>query len=90
LLILKTRPLAIFLALLATQCVGRTEPGESGRDDVQIRAGGIVRGPTNRKAIALAFTGHSFAEGAETILNDLARRSARASFFFAGDFLAND
>jgi len=51
--------------------------------------GAIVRGPKGRKAIALLFTGHEFAEGGETILNELARHKARASFFLTGDFLAN-
>jgi len=54
-----------------------------------MRAGGIVRGPTSQKKIALIFSGHSFAEGGEMILNELARHKARASFFFTGDFLAN-
>ena len=55
----------------------------------QLSEGGIIRGSTSRKHIALAFTGHSFAEGGKTILNELARHQGRASFFFTGDFLAN-
>lgn len=39
--------------------------------------------------MAIAFTGHSFAEGGETVLNELARHQGKASFFFTGDFLAN-
>lgn len=49
--------------------------------------GGLVRGPRRGKVIALEFTGHEFAEGATTILDELARRRARASFFLTGDFL---
>jgi peptidoglycan/xylan/chitin deacetylase (PgdA/CDA1 family) len=49
--------------------------------------GAIVRGPVDRKQIALVFTGHEFAEGAVTILDVLARRGMRASFFLTGDFL---
>ncbi|HZQ47923.1 MAG TPA: polysaccharide deacetylase family protein, partial [Verrucomicrobiae bacterium] len=41
------------------------------------------------KKIALEFTGHTFAEGGETILNELARHHAKASFFLTGDFLDN-
>ena len=52
--------------------------------------GGVVRGPSDRKQIALQFTGDTFAEGGETILDALARRGARASFFLTGRFLAND
>jgi hypothetical protein len=43
--------------------------------------GGIVRGPKATKSIGLVFTGHEFAEGGETILNELARHRAKASFF---------
>lgn len=49
--------------------------------------GAIVRGPVDRKQIALLFTGHEFAEGATTILDVLAKRGMRASFFLTGDFL---
>jgi peptidoglycan/xylan/chitin deacetylase (PgdA/CDA1 family) len=49
--------------------------------------GGVVRGPTDTKRIALEFTGHEFAEGADTILDALKRRGARGSFFLTGDFL---
>lgn len=53
------------------------------------RLGGIVRGPTHERKIALEFTGHEYAEGGETILNELARHGVRASFFLTGEFLAN-
>jgi peptidoglycan/xylan/chitin deacetylase (PgdA/CDA1 family) len=53
----------------------------------EYREGGIVRGPTDSRRIALVFTGHEFAEGARTILDVLASRRARASFFFTGVFL---
>jgi peptidoglycan/xylan/chitin deacetylase (PgdA/CDA1 family) len=49
--------------------------------------GAIVRGPVDRREIALVFTGHEFAEGATTILDVLARRDMRASFFLTGVFL---
>jgi peptidoglycan/xylan/chitin deacetylase (PgdA/CDA1 family) len=51
--------------------------------------GAIIRGPKASKTIAIAFTGHEFAEGGETILTELARHQAKASFFLTGDFLAN-
>ncbi len=54
---------------------------------LQMSEGGIVRGPRREKKIALEFTGHTFAEGGETILNELARHHAQASFFLTGDFL---
>jgi len=51
--------------------------------------GGVIRGPVLTKRLALVFTGHTFAEGGETILDQLARHRAKASFFLTGDFLAN-
>ena len=51
--------------------------------------GGIIRGPVDHKRIALAFTGHGYAEGADTILKELARHHAHASFFLTGSFLTN-
>lgn len=50
---------------------------------------GITRGDKNRKAIALAFTGHEYAEGGETILNELQQHRAKASFFLTGKFVGN-
>ena len=49
--------------------------------------GGILRGSSHAREIALEFTGHEYAEGGQVILDQLARRRARASFFFTGDFL---
>jgi len=39
--------------------------------------------------MAIVFTGHEFAEGGETILNELSRHKGKGSFFLTGDFLAN-
>jgi peptidoglycan/xylan/chitin deacetylase (PgdA/CDA1 family) len=56
---------------------------------VERSEGGIVRGPIDRRQMALVFTGHEFAEGADTILDVLARRRLHASFFLTGVFLRN-
>ena len=48
--------------------------------------GGIIRGPKDKRKIALEFTGGYFAEGGETILNELKKHNVKASFFFIGDF----
>ncbi len=56
---------------------------------VEVREGGIVRGPRRAKRLALLFTGHEFAEGGDVVLDTLARHHARASFFLTGDFLRN-
>jgi peptidoglycan/xylan/chitin deacetylase (PgdA/CDA1 family) len=55
----------------------------------ETRDGGIIRGPTDVRRIALVFTGHEFAESGQIILDELARHDAKASFFLTGDFLAN-
>ena len=56
---------------------------------MELREGGIIRGPTSSRQLALVFTGHGYAEGGETILNELAKHKAKGSFFFTGDFLTN-
>jgi peptidoglycan/xylan/chitin deacetylase (PgdA/CDA1 family) len=55
----------------------------------EIAGGAIVRGPRESRRVALVFTAHEFGEGGQTILDELARRGGRASFFLTGDFLAN-
>jgi peptidoglycan/xylan/chitin deacetylase (PgdA/CDA1 family) len=59
------------------------------RVQCELHDGGIIRGPKERKHIALVFTAHEFAEGGEAILNELAQRQGRASFFLTGTFLQN-
>jgi uncharacterized lipoprotein YddW (UPF0748 family)/peptidoglycan/xylan/chitin deacetylase (PgdA/CDA1 family) len=69
------------------------EPGKVSRanlDAVQRSEGGIIRGPLGKRQVALVFTAHEFAEGADTILDVLARRGAHASFFLTGAFLRDD
>ena len=56
---------------------------------VTVREGAIIRGATDARRLALVFTGHEFAEGGPHILELLAVRRAKASFFLTGDFLAN-
>jgi peptidoglycan/xylan/chitin deacetylase (PgdA/CDA1 family) len=48
--------------------------------------GGVVRGDVSEKRIALIFTGGSYADGAEHILDVLARQDVRAAMFVTGDF----
>jgi peptidoglycan/xylan/chitin deacetylase (PgdA/CDA1 family) len=80
----------IGLAALATACVvpSAAWPGPEPRagdpgPDV------IARGPVEGRRLALVFTGHEFAEGGATILDELIKHQASASFFLTGDFLAN-
>ena len=51
--------------------------------------GGIIRGDSTKKNIALVFTGHEFAEGGNFIANTLQQQKINASFFFTGDFYNN-
>jgi endoglucanase len=51
--------------------------------------GGIIRGDSTKKTIALVFTGHEFAEGGNFIANTLQQQKIKASFFFTGDFYNN-
>lgn len=49
--------------------------------------GGLIRGDTSRKQIALIFTGGDFGEGTAHILDVLKSQKVRASFFVTGGFL---
>jgi endoglucanase len=48
--------------------------------------GGIIRGRTNRKEMALIFTGGDFADGGTHIRGVLKAKGVKAGFFFTGDF----
>lgn len=48
--------------------------------------GGIERGNPKEKKIALVFTGHEFADGANVISKSLKKNGAKGSFFLTGDF----
>ncbi|MEM7657116.1 MAG: polysaccharide deacetylase family protein [Bacteroidota bacterium] len=48
--------------------------------------GGIVRGDTLKKRLAMVFTGDEFADGGEFILNTLQEHQVKGSFFLTGNF----
>lgn len=48
--------------------------------------GGIERGNPKEKKIALVFTGHEFADGANVISKTLKKNKINGSFFLTGDF----
>src|SRR6476620_5977977 len=76
------------ILLVLTLCLDtwtHAEPPNS----IQIVEGAVTRGPVSDKLIALAFTGHEFADGADTIFSELKRHNAKASFFLTGRFLTN-
>src|SRR5688572_33239701 len=49
--------------------------------------GGVTRGDTSKKQLALVFTGGDFGEGTGHVLDTLAAANVKASFFFTGDYL---
>jgi peptidoglycan/xylan/chitin deacetylase (PgdA/CDA1 family) len=52
-----------------------------------ITEGGVTRGDTSKKQLALIFTGGDFGEGTIHILDVLKARDMKASFFLTGDYL---
>lgn len=85
---------AVFLKRLAIAGCAATLPlplvgGASQNKDTSCTKskGGIIRGPSQSKVISLVFTGHSYAEGGDVILDELRKHHARAGFFFTGVFL---
>ena len=58
-------------------------------DYYQCEYGGIVRGDTLKKELAIVFTGGDYGDGGEHIANVLKSNSVKASFFFTGDFYRN-
>jgi endoglucanase len=79
---------------IAASCVWLTGPSSGGgsqpiaaeavRPGCEMTDGSFVRGPTDSRRLALVFTGHEYAQGAQTILGELAKHKARASFFPTG------
>ncbi len=49
--------------------------------------GGVTRGDTSKKQIALIFTGGDYGEGTGHVLDTLAASKIKASFFLTGDYL---
>lgn len=51
--------------------------------------GGIIRGDTTKKELALVFTGGDYGEGGKHIRKALNTQGIKSSFFFTGDFYRN-
>lgn len=84
-------PLCVFLSAVVFGChptgqPGRT-PSDTARAEFTYDRGGIIRGPRDRKQIALVLTGGKYGEGATAILDALGDRRIKASFFVTGDFI---
>ena len=72
--------------LLALAAGGQAVPPGKPCGRCVVRDGGIVRGDTTRKRIALVFTAAAWADGADTIINTMKSRGVKGSFFFTGGF----
>jgi endoglucanase len=60
------------------------------KQDVELdKYGAIIRKGVERKSIYLIFSADTHGEGAETILDVLAKENIKASFFLTGNFLRN-
>ncbi len=64
-------------------------PEQSSKKNFSFNRRGIVRGDSAKKNIAMAFTGHEFAEGGNFIANTLTGQKIKASFFLTGGFYRN-
>jgi len=55
----------------------------------QYSEGGIIRGDSKQKQIALVFTGDEFGDGLSSIAKTLEEQQVKASFYFTGRFYRN-
>ncbi|MBC7364806.1 MAG: PQQ-binding-like beta-propeller repeat protein [Candidatus Aminicenantes bacterium] len=58
--------------------------------NLTISYGAVVRGPVDKKEIALIFSADTLREGREKILETLQKRNIRSSFFLTGNFLRTE
>lgn len=86
------RSLFTFLMLLFCQTwniLGQQTQSSSLPGPYLYESGAIVRGDTTKKALALVFTGDSYAEGGQAIRSALNKHQVKAGFFFTGHFYRN-
>ncbi len=62
---------------------------ESHAGQALLSHGGIIRGNTEKKNIALVFTADEFGDGLPSIQRSLLKENVKASFFFTGRFYRN-
>jgi peptidoglycan/xylan/chitin deacetylase (PgdA/CDA1 family) len=87
-LVIPYRALAVACLLLTLPC-GAVAEAAPADHLVREKQGAIIRGDVNRKQLALIFTGDSFAESMEPILDTLKQRGIKAGFFVTGNFVRN-
>ncbi len=74
---------ASLIYLMAAKEAGASRPQHN------IFKGATTRGKTDRKQLALVFTGDEFADGGDTIAAILKQQNMQAAFFFTGKFYRN-
>ena len=55
---------------------------------IVVRDGGIIRGDTTRRQIALVFTASAWADGAEPVMQALKAAKVKGNFFVTGEFVS--
>src|SRR5215203_4393233 len=73
--------------ILLMCCLGGLELHADQRPQWTYVEGGVTRGDTSHKKLALIFTGGDYGEGTGHVLNTLAAHRIKASFFFNGHYL---
>jgi peptidoglycan/xylan/chitin deacetylase (PgdA/CDA1 family) len=76
----------LFSFILLTHVSAQPDKKAMGKNDITIIQGGIVRGDSSLKKLALVFTGDEYGEGLPVIFQTLRKNNTRASFFFTGRF----
>jgi len=82
----------IALLMLIGFCVTATARGEVpfAANVVRDAEGGVIRGDVEAKRLALMFTGDQFGKSAVPILDALAKRQIKGSFFLTGGFVKQE
>ncbi|MBX3256493.1 MAG: glycoside hydrolase family 9 protein, partial [Chitinophagaceae bacterium] len=62
---------------------------QAGKKSFSYNMGGIIRGDSLQKKIAIVFTGDEWGDGGEKIARTLKERQVKASFFLTGNFYRN-
>ena len=81
----------VAIGLLAARCSMNPATSIHSIDPARQRwtfvEGGVTRGDTSKKQLALIFTGGDFGEGTGHVLDTLKQHDIKASFFFTGGYL---
>ena len=81
----------LMLIVLSVQAVAQSDQKPVSKpENLTLAYGAVVRGPMNRKEIALTFTADTFGDGGPVILETLKNRNIKAAFFLTGNFLRSD